>query len=412
MLNTSLSPWPSFTSEEADAVARVVLSNKVNYWTGTECRKFEKEFAAWCGVPHAVSLANGTLALDVALKALGIGPGDEVVVTPRTFIASVSCVVNAGATPVFADVDVETSNITAQTIAAVLTPRTKAVICVHLAGWPCDMDPIMALAEQHGLKVIEDCAQAHGARYKGRSVGSMGHVGAWSFCQDKIMTTGGEGGMVTTRDEALWRAMWSFKDHGKSYEAVYERQHPPGFRWLHESFGTNWRMLEMQAVIGRIQLWRMAEWTRQRQANAATLTQALMPFASADGPVRLPQWACAGCSGSPSCARERGSSPACVHAQYKFYAYVRPDNLASGWSRDRIIDAINAQGVPCYQGSCSEVYLEKAFDGTGWQPQDRLPVAKVLGQTTLMFLVHPTLTGDDMNRSVQAITSVLKAARR
>lgn len=412
MLNTTFTPWPSFTSEEADAVARVVLSNKVNYWTGTECREFEQEFAAWCGVPHAVALSNGTLALDVALKALGIGPGDEVVVTPRTFIASVSCVVNAGATPVFADVDVETGNITAQTIAAVLTPATRAVICVHLAGWPCDMDPIMALAEQHGLKVIEDCAQAHGARYKGRSVGSIGHVGAWSFCQDKIMTTGGEGGMVTTHDEALWRAMWSFKDHGKSYEAVYERQHLPGFRWLHESFGTNWRMLEMQAVIGRIQLRRMAEWTRQRQANAAMLAHALRPFASADGPVRLPEWACSGCSRSPRCNRDEGQSPYCVHSQYKFYAYVRPENLATGWCRDRIIEAINAQGVPCYQGSCSEVYLEKAFDGTGWRPKDRLPVAKALGETTLMFLVHPTLTADDMNRSVNAITSVLKEASR
>jgi dTDP-4-amino-4,6-dideoxygalactose transaminase len=412
MLNTSFASWPSFSAEEADAVARVVLSNKVNYWTGTECREFEKEFADWCGVPHAVAMANGTLALDVALKALGIGPGDDVVVTPRTFIASVSCVVNAGATPVFADVDVETGNITAQTIAAVLTPRTKAVICVHLAGWPCDMDPIMALAEQHGLKVIEDCAQAHGARYKGRSVGSIGHVGAWSFCQDKIMTTGGEGGMVTTHDEALWRAMWSFKDHGKSYEAVYERQHPSGFRWLHESFGTNWRMLEMQAVIGRIQLRRMADWTHHRQANAAILAQALRSFASADGPVRLPQWACSGCRGLPRCAREGEPGPSCVHAQYKFYTYVRPERLTSGWSRDRIIDSINEQGVPCYQGSCSEVYLEKAFEGTVWRPKERLLVAKALGETTVMFLVHPTLTEGDMNRAVNAITSVLKEASR
>ncbi len=410
MLNTTFAPWPSFTSEEADAVHRVVLSNKVNYWTGTECREFEQEFAAWCGVPHAVALANGTLALDVALKALGIGPGDEVVVTPRTFIASVSCVVNAGAVPVFADVEADSGNISARTMAAVLTPRTKAVICVHLAGWPCDMDPIMALAEQHGLKVIEDCAQSHGARYKGRSVGSIGHVGAWSFCQDKIMTTGGEGGMVTTHDEALWRAMWSFKDHGKSYEAVYERQHPPGFRWLHESFGTNWRMLEMQAVIGRIQLRRMADWTAKRHAHANTLAAALRPFAGEGGVVRLPQFGCASCPGSPRCARD--DKGGCVHAQYKFYAYVRPESLALGWSRDRIIEAINAQGVPCYQGSCSEVYLEKAFDGTGWRPQDRLPVAKALGETSLMFLVHPTLTADDMNRSVNAITSVLKEASR
>jgi dTDP-4-amino-4,6-dideoxygalactose transaminase len=410
MLNTAFSPWPSFTTEEADAVRRVLLSNKVNYWTGTECREFEKEFAAWCGVPHAVALANGTLALDVALKALGVGPGDEVVVTPRTFIASISCVVNAGATPVFAEVEADSGNISARTIAAVLTPATRAVICVHLAGWPCDMDPIMALAKQHGMKVIEDCAQAHGARYKGRSVGSIGHVGAWSFCQDKIMTTGGEGGMVTTTDEALWRSMWSFKDHGKSYEAVYERQHPPGFRWLHESFGTNWRMLEMQAVIGRIQLRRMADWTAKRHTHANMLAGALRLFAGEDGVIRLPRFGCASCPGSPRCARDDKSG--CVHAQYKFYAYVRPENLASGWSRDRIIEAINADGVPCYQGSCSEAYLEKAFDGTGWRPAERLPVAQQLGETTLMWLVHPTLTTDNMKRTADVVSRVLQEASR
>jgi dTDP-4-amino-4,6-dideoxygalactose transaminase len=201
MLNTGFSPWPCFSEEEVSAVATVLRSNRVNYWTGNECREFEKEFAAWCGTEYAIALANGTLALDLALRGLNIGPGDEVIVTPRTFIASVSCVVNAGATPVFADVDLESGNLCADTIQTALTPRTKAVICVHLAGWPCDMDPIMALAAQHGFKVIEDCAQAHGARYKGRSVGSIGHIGAWSFCQDKIMTTGGEGGMVTVNDE-------------------------------------------------------------------------------------------------------------------------------------------------------------------------------------------------------------------
>jgi len=417
MLNTSFAPWPSFTSEEADAVARVVLSNKVNYWTGTECREFENEFAAWCGVPHAVALSNGTLALDVALKALGIGPGDEVVVTPRTFIASVSCVVNAGATPVFADVDAHTGNITSQTIAAKLTPRTKAVICVHLAGWPCDMDPIMTLAVKHGLKVIEDCAQAHGARYKGRSVGSIGHVGAWSFCQDKIMTTGGEGGMVTTHNEALWRAMWSFKDHGKSYEAVYERQHPPGFRWLHESFGTNWRMLEVQAVIGRIQLRRMPDWTARRQVHATMLIEALKPYAAEGGPLRLPRLGCSVAAGSNvcnTCCGVGGTQPCpqgCVHALYKLYAYVQPHNLASGWSRDRILDAINAQGVPCFQGSCSEVYLEKAFDNTGWRPQQRLTVAKQLGETSIMLPVHPTLTQADIAKTTAVLKAVLTEAQ-
>ena len=405
MLNTLFSPWPSFTAEEAGAVHRVVMSNRVNYWTGNETREFEKEFAAWCCTPYAVALANGTLALDVALKALGVGPGDEVVVTPRTFIASISCVVNAGAVPVFADVEADSGNVSARTIAAVLSPRTKAVVCVHLAGWPCDMDPIMALAAERGLKVIEDCAQAHGARYKGRPVGSIGHVGAWSFCQDKIMTTGGEGGMVTTNDEALWRAMWSFKDHGKSYEAVYERQHPPGFRWLHESFGTNWRMLEMQAVIGRIQLKCMPEWTSKRQANAEKLANALAPFSADGGVVRLPRFSCASCPGKCGAA-------GCKHAQYKFYAYIRPENLAVGWSRDRIISEINEAGVPCYQGSCSEVYLEKAFENTDWRPASRLKVAKDLGETSLMWLVHPTLTDAEIQKTAKVISLVLTKASK
>lgn len=389
MLNTKFSPWPRFTVEEADAVRQVLLSNKVNYWTGTECREFEKEFAQWAGTAHAVALSNGTLALDVALKAMGIGPGDEVIVTPRTFIASVSCVVNAGATPVFADVEEDSGNISAATIARVLTPRTRAVICVHLAGWPCDMDPIMALSADKGFKVIEDCAQAHGAIYKGRKVGGIGHVGAWSFCQDKIMTTGGEGGMVTTNDEALWRAMWSFKDHGKSYAAVYEREHAPGFRWLHESFGTNWRMLEMQAVIGRIQLRSMSDWTAQRTRNAARIWDTCRKHAV----VSVPD-------------APKG------HAQYKCYVYVRPEQLAEGWSRDRIIDEITAAGVPAYQGSCSEVYLEAAFDNTGWRPETRLPVARRLGETSLMFLVHPTLTAEEMETACATIDRVLGQACR
>ncbi len=402
MLSTSLAPWPSFTEEEAEAVRRVLLSNRVNYWTGTEAREFEREFADWAGVRHAVALANGTLALDLALHALGIGPGDEVVVTPRTFIASVSCVVNAGATPVFADVHPDSGNITAETVARVLTPRTRGIICVHLAGWPCDMDPIMDLAARHGLRVIEDCAQAHGARYKGRSVGSIGHVGAWSFCQDKILTTAGEGGMVTTDDESLWRRMWAYKDHGKSYAAVYEREHPPGFRWLHESFGTNWRMLEVQAAVGRIQLRRIDDWNSARAANAEAIRAACGPYPV----VRVPQFGCAAGRCASDCAARSG----CRHAQYKCYVYLQPELMAPGWSRDAVVEAIQARGVPCYQGSCSEVYLEKAFEGTGWRPQRRLPVANALGETSLMFLVHPTLTSDDVARTCAVIRSVLNEA--
>lgn len=389
MLNTRFSPWPSFTEEEANAARDVILSNKVNYWTGQECRQFEKAFAAWAGTDYAIALANGTVALDVALQALDIGAGDEVVVTPRTFLASVSCVVNAGAIPVFADVDQDSQNITAETIRAVLTPRTRAVICVHLAGWPCDMDPIMALADEHGLKVIEDCAQAHGALYKGRSVGSIGHVGAWSFCQDKIMTTGGEGGMVTTNDRELWSRMWSFKDHGKSWSAVYEREHPPGFRWLHESFGTNWRMLEVQAAIGRIQLRRMADWQAKRLANARVIWTAAAAF---------------------DCLRVPDMPETIVHAAYKCYVFVKPERLGDGWNRDRIMHEMLARGVPCYSGSCSEVYLERAFDDTGWRPVERLPIARELGETSLMFLVHPTLTVDEIRTTCEVLESVMRLA--
>lgn len=391
MLNTPFSPWPSFTEEEANAARDVLLSNKVNYWTGQECREFEKEFAAWADAEYAIALANGTVALDLALKALNIGAGDEVVVTSRTFLASASSIVTAGAVPVFADVDADSQNVTADTIRAVLTERTKAVICVHLAGWPCDMDPIMELAREHNLFVIEDCAQAHGARYKGRSVGSIGHVGAWSFCQDKIMTTGGEGGMVTTNDRELWKRMWSYKDHGKSWDAVYERDHPPGFRWLHDSFGTNWRMTEVQGVIGRIQLKRMGEWTAARTRNALRIWETCRQFDA----VRVPEF------------DEAGGS---VHAHYKCYVQVRPESLVEGWNRDRIVNEIVARGVPCFQGSCSEVYLEKAFDGTDWRPAERLPVAKKLGETSLMFLVHPTLTEAEIDKTCAVIDEVLKQA--
>ena len=386
MLNTAFEPWPSFTQQEADAVSQVLLSNKVNYWTGQECREFEKEFARFAEAQYAVALANGTVALDIALKALGIGAGDDVIVTSRTFLASASSIVTAGANPVFADVELDSQNISRRTIEAVITPNTKAIICVHLAGWMCDMDPIMQLASDKGLYVIEDCAQAHGARYKGKSAGSIGHISAWSFCQDKIMTTGGEGGMVTTNDETLWKKMWSYKDHGKNFDSIYNKQHPPGFRWLHDSFGTNWRMMEMQAVIGRIQLKMMPEWTEKRTKNAERILSCF--------------------ENSPYFTVHRPSDDY-VHAAYKCYVQVNIDALPEGWSRDRIMAEINALGVPCFSGSCSEVYLEHAFDHTKWRPVERLKNAQQLGETSLMFLVHPTLTENNIQTTEYGIQQVI-----
>jgi dTDP-4-amino-4,6-dideoxygalactose transaminase len=384
MLNGPLPPWPNYTQEEADAVSRVLLSNKVNYWTGQEGRMFEEEFAAFAGTKYAIALANGTVALDLALHGLGIGSHnggsaeDEVIVTPRSFIASVSAIVNAGARPVFADVDMVSGNITGETVAPVVTDKTRGIIAVHLAGWPCDMDGLRHAIGGREIGLIEDCAQAHGAMYKGKPVGGLGDVAAWSFCQDKIMTTGGEGGMVTCNDEALWRRMWAFKDHGKSYEAVYEREHAPGFRWLHESFGTNWRLTEMQSAIGRIQLRRMPEWHAARTKNAAALTEALMPFADKEGPIRLATME----QGTEDIAGSR-------HAWYKYYAYVRQENLRDNWDRDHIARAISAADIPCMQGSCSEIYLETAFDRNKMRSEKLMPVAQRLGETSLMFLLHP-----------------------
>ena len=376
--------WPVFDEEQIDAVAEVLRSGKVNYWTGGICRSFERDFAAACNADHAIALANGTVALELALRALEIGPGDEVVVTPRSFIASASAVSFIGATPVFADVDPDSQNITAETVRAVLTERTRAIIAVHLAGWPADMGGLRALADTQGIALIEDCAQAHGARYKGRPVGRLGDVAAFSFCQDKIITTGGEGGMLVTSDKALWEKAWALKDHGKSYEAVYHREHKPGFRWLHESIGTNWRMTEMQAALGRIQLGRLEDWHATRTANAERLAEAAAGIEA----YRVPM---------PPSEIE--------HAFYRFYLFVEPKKLAPGWDRDRIMNAIGERGVPSFSGSCSEIYKEKAFSDLGLNDL-HLPVARELGETSLAFLVHPTLSYDEIERAAKAIREV------
>lgn len=383
----AMSPWPFFDDELIEASARVLRSNKVNYWTGDEGKAFEREYAEAIGVNHAIALTNGTVALELALYGFGIGPGDEVIVPSRTFIASASCAVMRGATPVVADIDRDSQTLTVDTIRAVTTPRTKAVVAVHLAGWPCDLDPILEFAHSRGIKVIEDCAQAHHATYKGRHVGSIGDAAAFSFCQDKIITTGGEGGLMTTNDRAFWDKCWSLKDHGKSQEALSRPHQPHLFRWLHESFGTNWRLTEMQSAMGRVLLRRLPEWVALRRRNATLLTMMLSSIPA----LRIPV------------------PPKSVdHAFYKYYAFVRPEELREGWSRDRIVQSLQAEGIACGPGSCSEIYLEKAFDGL--HPASRLPVARELGETSLMFMVHPTLTASELRDTAHAIQKVMAVA--
>ncbi|HKD79596.1 MAG TPA: DegT/DnrJ/EryC1/StrS aminotransferase family protein [Candidatus Angelobacter sp.] len=383
-------PWPYFAPDEIAAAVRVLESGKVNYWTGDEGRRFELEFAKFAGCQYGVAVANGTVALELALRAVGVELGDEVITASRTFIASASCAVALGARPVCADVDRNSGNVTADTIRAVCTPATKAIVAVHLAGWPCEMDPILDLARERGLKVVEDCAQAHGAMYRGRPVGSLGDAAAFSFCQDKIMTTAGEGGMVTTNSYDLWQRMWSYKDHGKNYDKVYGPRRSPGFRWLHDSFGTNWRLSEVQSAVGRIALGKLPQWLATRRRHAAKLTEHFSKIRGLRVPV-VPEHM--------------------SHAYYKYYVYIRKEALARGWDQNRISQMIVARGIPCGSGSCSEVYLENAFPNQ-WRSRARYPVARELGETSLMFLVHPTLTEAHMDRTCEIVGQVLLQATR
>jgi len=390
MVDVVFESWPVFSADEIDRVVDVLRGGRVNQWTSPVVDDFATAFANVVGTRHAIPVANGTLALELALKGLQIEPGDEIIVPARTFIATASAVVACGGVPVVADIDYESGNLTVETIEAVSTPKTRGIIPVHHAGWPCDMPSIMTYADQANIFVIEDCAQAHGARIRGQHVGTFGHVGAFSFCQDKIMTTGGEGGMVVTNDESVFRRMWSYKDHGKSFEEVFERHHLPGHRAVHHSFGSNWRMTAMQAAIGIAQLDKLPTWHQVRKDNAAYLANGLS--ATPGVVVPLPP-------------------PAFEHAWYKFCCRLDIERLAPGWSLARVIEAIGAHGVPVFSGTCPEIDREVCFIQRGW-PADDGRVAAALGERSLMFLVHPTLGLNHMKRTVTVVQDVLAGALR
>ena len=379
--------WPLPNEDEIAAVATVMRSGRLNYTTGGQGRAFEREFADAYGTRYAVAVTNGTLALELALRCVGIRPGDHVITSSRTFVATASSIAILGATPIFADVDRDTQNLTVDTIRAVLTPETQAIIAVHLGGNPCDMDSLVQFAQERNLFLIEDCAQAQGATYRGRPVGSFGHAGAFSFCNDKIISSLGEGGMLTTNSSELWAQASAFRDHGTKADAPAQPANGNGFRWIHESLGTNWRMSEAHAAVGRVQLKKASSWLGRRRELASVLRSRL---------------------GRIQALRVQAVESHIEPAYYRFYAFVRSEKLRPGWDRDRILHAINEEGVSCFSGSCGEVYLEKAF--AQFRPKLRRPVAQELGETSLAFPVHPTLTEADIQDICRAVEKVMDVA--
>ena len=386
-----MNSWPFFDKDDIEKAQEILRSGKINYWTGFEGRDFEKEFSKYVGVNHSVAVDNGTNALILAAHALGISKGDEVIMSPRTFVASAFSIMHLGAKPVFIDIDRNSQNMDPKLIEAAITPNTKAIMAIHLAGWPCEMDQIQEICKRYNLYLIEDCAQAHGAKYNEKSVGSFGDVNAWSFCQDKIMSTAGEGGMVTTNNKDYWSSVWSFKDHGKNYDTVYNKEHPPGFRWLHEDHGTNARMTEIQSAIGRLQLKKLDSWIDKRTRLSNIFNDV---FKHLDGlRIALP----------PSHIK---------HAYYKYYVFTEPEKLKSDKDRDFIMNSLNDLGVVCYSGSCSEIYKEKAFDKMFSSQKPSLKVAKELGETSLMFLVHPTINEEDIYKICEQTKKIIKQCQR
>ncbi len=383
-----LAGWPFYTEEEIEEVKNVLNSGKVNYWTGNQTNLFEKEFAKEIGVEYAVAFANGTLALSAAYLALGIKKGDEIITTPRTFIATASTIMLLGAKPIFADVDINSGNITAENIKPLINKSTKAISVVHLGGWPAEMEPICALAKEYDLLILEDCSQAHGASLRGKKIGSYGDIATWSFCQDKIISTGGEGGMVTTNNMEFYKKVWGLKDHGKCIDLIRkDNNQSNSFKWLHKNLGSNCRLTEMQSAIGRIQLKNLSKTNLLRTRNANILSDKLK-----DVPlVRIPQ--------PPEDVK---------HAWYKFYVYLDQNKLKNNWNREKIINHLNKKGAKTFSGSCSEIYLEECFKGIA--PKKRLIVAKKLGETSLMFLVHQTISEEQMNKYALLIKKVLKEA--
>lgn len=389
--NHPLPVWPTFSKTMIQAVSKVLQSGQVNYWTGNQGKRFEQEFSDYIGVKYAIAVSNGTFALEAALRSLDIKAGDEVIVPSKTFIATATAVLTVGAKPVFSDIDLMTENITSQLIKSLITPKTKAIIVVHLAGLPCDMNPILKLAKKNKIKVIEDCAQAHGAKYKGKQIGSWGDIATFSFCQDKIITTGGEGGIVVTNSKGLFKNIWSYKDHGRAYNLPKKENPTHSFQFIHKTLGTNGRMTEMQAVLGRLMLKALDQLVIKRRSISNRLTMSINKLAIFEAKPEL--------------------GTKFYHAYYRYHFTLNPNQLKKGWNRARIIRSINAEGIKIGTGICNEIYLEDVFEEK-IKPKKRLPNASLLAQTSLYLPLNPNYSNKDIQDIINVLNKVAYYATR
>ena len=387
-----------YDNQQINKVIDILRENKTNYWTGNECKNFEKEFSNYHGTKYSVTVFNGSVALEIALKALNLKKTDKVIVTPRSFIISASCVLNLGLKPIFADVD-DNGNLSIEGIKKVYNKNVKAIILVHLNGLSCDMDPILKFVKKNKIYLIEDCSQAHGAVYKKKKVGSFGDISTWSFCQDKIISTGGEGGMISTNNKKLWLKCWSLKDHGKNYQSVFHKKYKTGFRWLHDNLGSNYRMTEMQAAIGRAQLKSLDNQIKKRNFIANLYLNELKNFYQNDI-IKKIDFKCETCPLKSSIKK----CDKCRHSFYRLNLFVNKNKV----NQIKLIEEFNKNMIECGVGSCPEIYKEKIFKKIKFYSKIKLANAKLLGNSSIMFPITPHKSLYSINKEIKKIKIILK----
>ena len=390
--------YPNFNQNTLKRVQQVLKSGRVNYWTGNECKEFEKEFSNYHNVKYSLTVSNGSVALEIALKALNLKKTDSIIVTPRSFVISASCVLNLGLKPIFADVD-DNGNLSVEGIKKVYNKNVKAIIVVHLNGLPCDLDPILEFVKKNKIFLVEDCSQAHGAVYKGKKVGSFGHISTWSFCQDKIISTGGEGGMISTNNTKLWLKLWSLKDHGKNYKSVFYKKHKTGFKWLHDDLGSNYRMTEIQAVIGREQLKSLDEQIKKRNLIANLYLRGLKDYYSKYDILKKPDFKFQ----SYTLKKNLKKCNQYMHAFYRLNFFINNNKI----KQNKLIQQLNKQKIDCGVGACPEIYREKIFKKLKIKNK-KLKNAKLLGDTSITFPINPNRNLDKIREEISIVKNLLK----